>query len=95
MKIIKRIEQEVNRHNFIYRTGNEKNNTYDFQNYETIKSLEEKIYSGIIVLNDAFEEKINLKNEIDKFYESKKQNENKKKKGEKVLTYENASRKIS
>ena len=72
-----------------------KSNTYDFQNYETIKSLEEKIYSGIIVLNDAFDEKINLKNEIDKFYESKKQNENKKKKGEKVLTYENASRKIS
>ena len=72
-----------------------KSNTYDFQNYETIKSLEEKIYSRIIVLNDAFEEKINLKNEIDKFYESKKQNENKKKKGEKVLTYENASRKIS
>lgn len=72
-----------------------KSNTYDFQNYETIKSLEENIYTGIIVLNDAFEEKINLKNEIDKFYESKKQNENKKKKGEKVLTYENASRKIS
>ena len=33
----------------------------------------EKFISGIIILNDSFEEQINLKDEIDKFNESTKQ----------------------
>ena len=41
----------------------------------------EKFISGIIILNDSFEEQINLKDEIDKFNESTKQkNQIKKKK---------------
>ena len=33
----------------------------------------EKFISGIIILNDSFEEQINVKDEIDKFNESTKQ----------------------
>ena len=60
-----------------------KSNTYDFQNYKTIKSLEEKIYSGIIVLNDAFEEKINLKMRLINFMNPKNKTKIKKRKEKK------------
>ena len=40
----------------------------------------EKFISGIIILNDSFEEQINVKDEIDKFNESTKQKTQVKKK---------------
>ena len=39
---------------------------HDFQKFKTIRSFGREIYSRIIALNDAFEEQINLKDEIDK-----------------------------
>ena len=39
---------------------------------KTIRSFGRKIYSNIITLNDACEEHINVKDEIDKFSESTK-----------------------
>ena len=58
-----------------------------FQNFKTIRSFRRDIYSKIFTLNDALEEEINLKDEIDKFKESTKL-ENQEKRKE--LTFENA-----
>ena len=60
-----------------------------FQNFKTIRSFRRDIYSKIFTLNDALEEEINLKDEIDKFKESTKL-ENQEKRKE--LTFENAIR---
>ena len=52
-----------------------------FQNFKTIRSFRRDIYSKIYTLNDALEEEINLKDEIDKFKESTKlENQEKKEK---------------
>ena len=65
---IKEIEQKINRDDLIYQTGNEqKYKTYDFHKFKTITSFKKEIYSGILKLNDALEEKLNLKNYTDKF----------------------------
>ena len=51
-----------------------------FQNFKTIRSFRRDIYSKPFTLNDALEEEINLKDEIDKFKESTKlENQEKKK----------------
>ena len=60
-----------------------------FQNFKTIRSFRRDIYSKIFTLNDELEEEINLKDEIDKFKESTKL-ENQEKRKE--LTFENAIR---
>ena len=60
-----------------------------FQNFKTIRSFRRDTYSKIFTLNDALEEEINLKDEIDKFKESTKL-ENQEKRKE--LTFENAIR---
>ena len=39
---------------------------HDFQKFKTIRSFWREICSAIITLNDALEEQINLKDEIDK-----------------------------
>ena len=54
-------------------------------------SLGREIYSGIITLNVAFKEQIQLKDEIDKFNDSLG-TKNLNKMEEKVLIYQNASR---
>ena len=70
IKIIK-IEKEVNRDVLIYKTGNkEKDKTYHFQKFKTINSFGREIYNGEIILEDALEEQINLKNAMDKLKES-------------------------
>lgn len=44
----------------IYKTGYKKNDeTYDFQEMKTTRSLERDIYNDIITLNDAFKEQSN------------------------------------
>ena len=78
---IKEIEQKINRDDLSYKTGNkEKDKTYDFKKFKTIRSFGREIYNGIITLNNAYEEQINLKSEIDKFKESTNQNPQTKKK---------------
>ena len=65
---IKETEQEINRDDLIYRTDiKNKDKTYDFQKFKTIRSFGREIYSGIITLHDVLEEQINLKDEIDNF----------------------------
>ena len=55
LDIIKKIEQEINRDDLIYKTGSKKKNkTYDFQNIKTIRPFGIEICCGIITLNDAF-----------------------------------------
>ena len=52
-----------------------------------MRSFGREIYGGVIMLNDAFEEQINPKNQIDNFNEyTKPESPNKR---EKILTYEN------
>ena len=77
---MKKIEREIIRNYLIYKTGNKKRGkTYEFQNFKTIRSFGREVYSGFIKLNDAFEEQMNLKNEIDHFNKyTKAKNRNKK-----------------
>ena len=61
---IKDREQEINKDDLIYKTDSDKKDKiYDFQKVKTIRSSEREIYSGIIALNDASEEQINLKDQ--------------------------------
>ena len=57
---------------------------------KTIKLFELQIYDGIITLDDAFEEQIKLKNEIDIFIDSIWPKNWKKK--EKAMIYKNANK---
>ena len=76
---IENIKQQINRGDLVYQAGNEKQGkTSDFQKFKTIRSLSRKIYSGI--LNDAFVEQINLKDEIDRFNKCTTSNTRKKNK---------------
>ena len=80
MNKIVEIEKKVNRDDLIYKTGNEKNDkTYDFQNFKTIRSFGRKIYNNYLLLDDALEKQIRLKDDIDTFKESTKQKESIKK----------------
>ena len=44
-----------------------KDKTFDFQKYKTIRSCRREIYNGMITLIYVLEEPRNLKDEIDKF----------------------------
>ena len=82
-------EQEISRDDLSYKTGNKKKSkAYDFQKLKTIRSFGREMYCGNIELNDAFQEQIKLKHEIDHFnqYSKPKSLEEKE---EKVVTYEN------
>ena len=69
-----------------YKTGNKKKDkTYNFQNFKTLTFFGRWIYSGDLTLNDAFEEQINFKKEIDKFREYTKPQISEKEK--KALTF--------
>ena len=72
LKKIKTIAQEINKDKLIHKTDNKKKDETYFQKSKTILSFGREIYSGILTLNDALEEQINLKDEIDKFKESTK-----------------------
>ena len=54
-------------------TGNKRRDKiYYFQRLKTITPSWREIYRGILALDDALEKQMNLKDEIDKFKESKK-----------------------
>ena len=66
------MENNVNRDGLIYEAGNKKKDKpYDFQKFETIRSVGREIYCNL-PLDDAFENQISLKNDIDIFKESTK-----------------------
>lgn len=63
---------------------------YDFGKIKIIRSFGRHIWNGIITLYDLYEEQINLKNEIEKYYElTKPRTKNNKK--EEGLTYASVS----
>ena len=64
----------MDRDDLVYKTDiKRKDKTYDLQKFKTLTSFGREICSGIIKLKAAFEEQINLTDEIDKF--TKKSNE--------------------
>ena len=65
---IKEIEQKINGNDLIYKTGNKKKGKkYDFQKFKTIRSFGRDIYSINLSLDDALEEQVNLRDEINSF----------------------------
>ena len=59
---IKKWEDKIKLEDSKYRT---KNYTYDFQQYETIRSFGKCIYTGKINIDEAEMDQINLKNIVD------------------------------
>ena len=60
---IEKIEQKISRNDLIYKTGNKnRDKTYDFQKLKTTRSFGKEIYRGIVTLDNALEEQVNLKN---------------------------------
>ena len=54
----------------IYKKCNKTDKKYSFRKFKTIRYFGSEVYNGITTLNDAFEEQINLKDDIDKCIES-------------------------
>ena len=69
-------EKKLDRNDLSYKTGNKKNSkTYGLQKFKTIRSIGREIYSNDLYLDNALEQKIRLKDDIDLFKESvKKEN---------------------
>ena len=60
------MKNKIDRNDLIYKTFNtKKDETYDFQKFKTIKSLTREIYNNDLSLNDALEQQIRLKDDID------------------------------
>ena len=63
---IKKIEQKINRDDLIYKTGNKnRDKKYGFQKLKTVRSFGREICRGIVMLDDALEEQVNLQDVID------------------------------
>ena len=70
IKIVE-IEQKINRGNLIYKTDDKKKDKkYDCQKFKAIRYFRREIYNNKLTLEDALQEQIKFKNEIDKFKES-------------------------
>ena len=83
------IENKLHRDNLIYKTGNKKKDeTNDFQKFETIRSFGREIYNNYLSLDDALELQIILKDEINIFKEPAKLKESIRKE-KKALTFKN------
>ena len=69
-------EKKLDRNDLSYKTGNKKNSkTYGLQKFKTIRYIGREIYSNDLYLDNALEQKIRLKDDIDLFKESvKKEN---------------------
>ena len=99
-KIEIEIENKLYTDNLIYKTGNKKKDkTDDFQKFKTIRSFEGEIYNKNLSLDDALEQQIGLKDEIDIFKESAKPQikENKEKKAiilKNAITLPNGTQKV-
>ena len=77
------MENKLDRNDLIYKTGNKtKDKKYDFEKFKTITSFGREIYNNDLSLDDALEQKIILKNDVDISKESskpKKQSQKKRK----------------
>ena len=70
------MENKLDRNDLMNKTGNKKKNkTYDFQKFKTIRSFGREIYNNGLSLDDALEQQIRLKDDIDIFKESAKPKE--------------------
>ena len=77
------IEKNVNREKLVYKTNI---HTYDFQNFQTIRTFARDIYNGEISLEEANEDQGKLLNEIIYFNKkTKPKNEIKKQEKEDVI----------
>ena len=80
---ISEIEKNVNREKLVYKTNI---HTYDFQNFQTIRTFARDIYNGEISLEEANEDQGKLLNEIIYFNKkTKPKNEIKKQEKENVI----------
>ena len=67
------MENKINGDNLIHKTdNNKKDKIYDFQKFKTIKSFRRETYNNDLSLDDALEQHMRLKNDIDIFKESTK-----------------------
>ena len=92
---IKEIEQKTNRDDLIYKTiAKKKNRKNDLQELKTIRSFRRETPNDELTLEDALEEEIKFKNEIDKFKESAKLKKTKQKRKKKTFKSENRLLKV-
>ena len=67
------MKNKLGRNDLIYKTSNiEKDKTFDFQKFKTIKYFGIEIYNNDLSLDDALEQQIRSKNNTDFFKESAK-----------------------
>ena len=67
------MENKLDRNDLIYKAGNKKmDKTFDFQKFKTIRSFGREIYINNLSLDNALEQKIRLKDDIDIIKESTK-----------------------
>ena len=65
------IEQEVNRDNLIYKTGDSKNDwIFDFQKFKTIRSIESDLRKGNNTLEDVVKDQVILVDPLNNFNSS-------------------------
>ena len=65
LKKIVEMENKLDRNGFIYKTDNKKKNkTYDFQKFQTIRSFGRENCNSDLLLDDAPEQQIGLKDDI-------------------------------
>ena len=60
----KKIEEQINRNELIYKSSK---HVYDFRRFQTISSFGDGIFSGKITISEANEKKSNLLNVISNF----------------------------
>ena len=82
---IKEIENSIDREKLIYKSNKY---TYDFRNFQTIRTFGEDIYEGEITFEEADEDQLNLLNSIMGF-KNKTRPKNNRKKQEKENVLEN------
>lgn len=72
MKIFFETEQKTNRENFLYKTGDTKNNrVYELRKYKTMQSFESAISNVITSLENAVIDEVYLKDTIGKICKTK------------------------
>ena len=74
------IENKIDGKELIYKTGNKKKDkTYDFQKFKTIRFFWREIYNNDLSLDDALEQQIISKDDVEIFLKSTKPKESLKK----------------
>ena len=79
---IKEIEKTIDREKLVYRASEY---TYDFRNFNTIRTFGEDIYNGKITLEEADEDQSDLVDEINNFTKKTKPRDDEKKQEKKIV----------